>query len=472
LVNGIPANVTLNGVSIPAGAGVLPILIPPSTGYVAKFIAPSIPWIGLNATEIQLQAGDVLSFQLTNNGSYDVTTTAGQFDGLLMTSNNFIDRPVPIFEISDLVKAYVEPWKSNGETAEEKTGGAVSSDYERLGITYSNNGYTTNGAGNYLYVTDIDYTFKIKCERGELIKFALLTYNDNGVYEYELITDTNFQFAIRDGSGEEFNFASALPNISQRDFATDVIQTFNVYPLIDETNKSISFVKRSDYFKRSNPVKLDYSLHERTFTPSLTPRTIFLGLNQVEDDYSDELEGLRQLSPNPNAPNDKTATFASAFMAQAYARLYTIQDSARFEIPSISIDGAREVLRADVGEWNMNTAMRLVRRGDGQTYVNALQSLNAQGVLIDEILFTVLPLSKVPQFASFEDGDTIFGNYWSDIYLYQNAEDLTIVVAMTAEEFNEIDLRRGLEIEGNTYTVQGVYGFNPLQSGSTRIKLT
>lgn len=474
LINGVPANIDTQDLSYNNQGQ--PSLIPPNTGYFATFQHPNFDYIGLNATEIQLQAGDILSFELKNNGNAPVTTLSTQFDDLLITVSSLVDRPVPIFEISDLVKAYVEPWKSNTETAEEKTGGAVSSDYERISISYTNSGYTQNAVGNYSYITDIDYTFKVKCDRGEIVKFALLTYNDNANYQYEVNTVNNFEFVIRDGSGELFNFASALPNISQKDFATDVIQTFNIYPLIDETNKSISFVKRADYFKRSNPVKLDYSLHERTFTPSQTPRTIFLGLNQVDDDYSDELEGLRQLSPNPNAPNDNTVTFASKYLAQAYPRLYTIQgnptDSAQFEIPSISINGAREVLRADVGEWSMNTPQRLVQRGDGTGYKLALQSLNTQGVLIDEILFNVLPISKVSGFTSFLDGNTIFGSYWSDIYLYQSAEDLQIVVAMTAEQFNEIDLRRGLEIEGNTYTVQGVYGFNPLRSGSTRIKLT
>ncbi|MDB4498354.1 hypothetical protein N9251_03325, partial [Gammaproteobacteria bacterium] len=424
LVNGVPSNARLQDFAFDTNNN--PYLIAPITKYFSTFPHPAFPWIGVDETPLQLQAGDKLSFQLKNrNGSQPVTILANQFSNLIITTGSLSNRPVPIYETSDLIKAYIEPWKGSGETAEEKTGGSVSSDYERLSIEFSNNGFS-GGAGSYSYTTDIEYSFTVKCDRGELLKFAMLTYNDNIAYTYEAITVNDFEFVIQDGSGETFNFANALPNISQRDFATDVIQTFNIYPLINETNKSISFVKRADYFKRSNPVKFDYSLHSRTFTPSKTPRNLYLGLAQVEDDYSDELEGLRLVNPNPNAPNDNTATFASKFMGQAFKRLYSIQgnpiDSKQFQIPSISVGGSREILRADVGEWELNTPMRLVRRGDGLSYKTTMQSLEIAGVLIDEILFNVLPLSTIDSFVSFKDGSTIFGNYWSDIYLYQSAE--------------------------------------------------
>lgn len=448
---------------------------PNFTNYFAVRPPFTFNYIGFDASPFQLQAGDVVTFTLTNNGNAPITTTAGQFRDLLLSVGNAVDRPVPIFEINDLVKAYIEPWKSNSETEEEKTGGAVSSEYERISVSYQNSGFS-GSAGNYTYTTDIQYTFRVKCERGEVIKLALLTYNDNANYSYNLDITQEFTWAIVDGSGEEFVLANALPDISQKDFITDVVRTFNLYPIVDELTKTVSLVKRSDYFNRSNPIELDYSFRNRVFEPSGSPRTLRLGFLQVEDDYSDELEGVREVVANPNAPKDNTVTYTSRYIRLAYPRKYVIQgdpiDSKQFEIPSVSIDGSKDVLRAEVTEWKTNAQMRLVKRGLNGQYLLALQSLNVEGVLIDEILSNVLPLSVVDNFVSFSDGSTIFGEYWNDIFLYQSTENITLVVSMTAEDFNKIDLRRGVLINNNTYTVQGVYGFNPLNPSNVKLKLT
>ena len=502
-VNGQPANIKAQVVNyiVPITAQNRPDLanarIEESAPYTYYYpssnivgVPPSqIPQIGFGRdlpaqvfTPFQLQAGDVFYFTITNNGTADHTITGAQISDLTMNVRSLdpvFDRGVPIFELSDRVKAYLEPWKSNAETNEEKVGGSPSANYDLVNISYSNSGYTDNGGGNYSYTTDIEYTFNVSCEKGELIKIMMLTYNDNlANNSYNCATTNQFNWRILDGSGEEFNIAKALPAISQVDYITDVLRTFNLYYNIDESNKTISLVKRSKYFKLSNPVQMPFSLDERTFTQSKSPRTLYLGLKQLDNDgYADQLEGLRQVDANPYANRDKVFSFTSQFFGQAYPRLYTIEgsptDSQQFEIPTLAPDNSTDTFRNDAGEWKTNTPSRLIFRGNGQgVYSQILQGLQYNSsVLIDEFAVGELPISQVRPFVSFQDGDTIFGQYWDDDFLYQATDVLTINTAMTSGQFTELDLRRSLVLENNTYIIQEVSGFNPLNPSNVTIKL-
>ena len=457
------------------------------TNIVADVPAFAIPYIGFGGdtgrtTEFQLQKDDILTLEITNGTNADVTIPFADisFFALEVESLDLIaNRPVPIFELDDSVKAYLEPWKNSLETAEEKVGGSPSHDFELISIDFSNNAYTDNGGGNYTYNTDIEYKFRVSCEKGELMKFMLLTYNDNAVNNnYNIDSYTIYKWQIVDGSGEEFDIANALPNISQIDYVTDALQLFNLYYNIDESNKTISFLKRSRYFRTDSPIEMPFSLHDRNFTQSKAPRNLFLGLKQTDDSYADQLEGLRQIDANPFADKDSTFTFASKLFGQAYKRLYTIEgdprDSAQFEIPTLSPNNSANILRANVGELQTNTAPRLIFRGNGNfVYRQFLQGIGvSSGVIqVDGEQFSQLPISRVDPFVSFLDGDTIFGEYWDDDFLYQATDVLTIKVAMTAGQYNKLDLRRSVVLENNTYTIQEVSGFNPLNPSNVTIKL-
>jgi hypothetical protein len=498
-INGLPANIQPQGLNyiVPITAQNQPDLANARIEEVSPFtyfyptrdvagVPPSeIPQIGFGRefpaheeTPFQLQAGDVFTFTVTNNGTTPHTITPADTNGFALTARSLVDRAVPIFELNDRVKAYLEPWKDVSESNEEKVGGSPSSDFYPVDITYSNSGYTDNGGGNYTYDTDISYTFQVSCEKGELIKIMMLTYNDNNlVNDYNCTTVNNFTWAIVDGSGEDFIIANALPAISQIDYITDALRTFNLFYNIDESNKTISFVKRAKYFRNSNPLDLPFSLHDRQFTQSKAPRTLYLGLYQLDNDgYGDQLEGLRKVDANPFADRDKVFQFSSQFFAQAFKRLYTIEgeprDSLQFEIPTLSPNNSTNTFRNDVDELNTNTQPRLVFRGNGASvYAQHLQGIGGSTILIDEFPVSQLPISRVDNFVSFKDGNTIFGEYWNDDFLYQATDVLTIKVAMTSGQYNQIDLRRSVVIENNTYIIQEISGFNPLNPQNVTLKL-
>jgi hypothetical protein len=362
--------------------------------------------------------------------------------------------------------------------------------------------YWAGNDGGAALVYTFTFPWSINALAGEKINFGAQAVVELG-YSVDLLASGTFVTIVSSNSlAGESDIPANMPNLSQKDFITDIVQRFNLAIISDSSTPTIlNLIPWQDYIdlgtRKDWTQKLDLS-QERTISPTTKYKKQLINFSDLEDEdnrnvSNQETYGRVFGSYTQNITGDYltgTLENKSIFSPFSVNPVPRQDDSSVTDAPTLLIHqgyaheaggplaSCKPKLFYHNGLQSLNTQIYIGQTGT-YNYPLCLPFYNAGAEMaVDSPMlywqFQTPGSWGGPIFGTTPSSEGYFKRYWQKFltsYYDKSARILDCSVYLTASDIHNFEFNDEVVIEDTAYRVLKISGFQPFANVPTKVQL-